>query len=160
MWVDIPGYKFRYRINEDGIVQKLDGKQWVTLKYSTNKRAEVRLLTVDGKREHVPVVRLMAQAFLGGYRRGMTIVHKNRAKADNSLDNLKIVTQSEASAMADAKRKPVEMVDRSGNVIEVYRSGKAASEANYVSKSAVSERCRNNRKDPYQLTGYTFRFER
>lgn len=161
MWVDIPGYKFRYRINEDGIVQKLDGDEWVTLAYNVNTRAEVTLRTLDNKRRKVPVVRLMAQAFLGGYRSGMTIIHKNRVKTDNTLHNLKVVTRSQASAMADSpKRRPVEMVDRDGNVIAVYRSQKAAGDANYVSKNAVSDRCRNRLKDPYQLTGYTFRYER
>lgn len=161
MWVDIPGYKFRYRINDDGIVQKLDGDVWVTLAYNVNTRAEVSFRTIDGKRKKIPVVRLMAIAFMGGYKRNMTIIHKNRVKTDNRLNNLKIVTKSEAAAMADSpKRRPVEMLDRDGNVVAVYRSQKAAGDANYVSKSAVSDRCRNRIQDPYHLTGYTFRVER
>ena len=160
MWVDIPGYKFHYRINDDGIVQKLDGDEWKTLAYNINTRAEVTFRTVDGKRKKIPVVRLMAIAFMGGYKRGMAVIHKNRVKTDNALHNLKIVTKSQAAAMADSpKRRPVEMVDRDGNVIEVYRSQNAAGKANYLSKSAVSERCRNKYKDPYSLTGYTFRYE-
>ncbi len=153
---------FQYRINEDGIVQKLDGDRWVNLTpMLSSTRAEVSMRRKDGRRCKVPVVRLMANAFLGGQPHGKSIVHRNGSKLDNSLWNLKVVSRGEAAKLSDSpKRRPVEKVDRDGNVVDLYRSQAAAAKANYISKNAVSERCRNKLKDPYLLTGFTFRYEK
>lgn len=115
----------------------------------------------DGKRCKIPIVRLMANAFFGGQRRGTAIIHKNRSKLDNSLGNLKVVSRSDAARLSDSpKRRPIEKVDREGNVLALYRSQAAAAKANYMSKNSVSERCRNKLKDPYSLTGFSFRYEK
>ena len=162
MWKDIPGYKFRYRISEEGVVQKLDGEKWITLTpMLSNTRAEVSMRREDGSRCKVPVVRLMANAFLGGQVKGKSITHRNGAKLDNSIWNLKVMSKSDTSRLSGSpKRRPVEMIDREGNVVELYRSQAAAAKANFISKNSVSERCRNRLKDPYLLTGYTFRYEK
>lgn len=163
MWVDILGYKFPYRINEDGIVQKFDGKNWITLKpILSGNRAEVSMRKNDGTRCKVPVVRLMANAFLGGQKPGFSIIHKNKSKLDNSIWNLKFVKKGDAARLSGSpKRRSVEKIDREGNVVDLYRSQAAAAKANYISKNSVSERCRNKVKDPYLLTGgYTFRYEK
>ena len=162
IWVDIPGYKFCYRINEDGVVQKLNGDKWVNLTpMLSSTRAEVNIRTKDGARHKVPIVRLMANAFFGGQPHGKAIVHKNGSKLDNSLWNLKVVSRGEAARLSNGpKRRSIEKVDKDGNVIELYRSQAAAAKANYISKNAVSDRCRNKLKDPYALTGFTFRYEK
>ena len=162
MWKDIPGYKFRYRINDEGTVQKLDGEKWITLKpMLSSARAEVGMRRIDGSRYKASVARLVANAFFGGHAEGKSIIHLNGAKMDNSISNLKIVSKSEASRLSGGpKRKAVEMIDRDGNVVELYRSQAAAAKANYISKNSVSARCRNRLKDPYHLTGYTFRYEK
>lgn len=103
----------------------------------------------------------MANAFLGGQVEGKSIVHKNGAKLDNSIWNLKMASRSDTSRLSGSpKRRPVEMIDREGNVIELYRSQAAAAKANYISKNSVSIRCLNRLKDPFRLTGYTFRYEK
>ena len=155
MWVSINGYKSEYRINEDGIVQKHDRGNWVTLCSSGKSRAFVSFRSADGKRKKVPVVRLMTDAFLGGCPKGMAVVHKNRCKSDNALHNLCIVSVSEAAKMADNyKRRPTEKIDSNGKVIEIYRSQTAAAKANYSSINSVHERCSNKLKDPFLLSGF------
>ena len=51
-------------------------------------------------------------------------------------------------------------VDRQGNDVEIYRSARAAAQANYANHHAILDRCHNRIKNPYELFGgYTFRFE-
>ena len=100
-------------------------------------------------------------ASFGGQVKGKSITHRNGAKLDNSIWNLKVMSKSDTSRLSGSpKRRPVEMIDREGNVVELYRSQAAAAKANFISKNSVSERCRNRLKDPYLLTGYTFRYEK
>ena len=160
MWVDITGYKYRYRISTEGVVQKLDGEKWITLSQRIGKtRAFVDMWNSDNVRVKVPVVRLMANAFLGGQKKGYAVIHINGAKLDNGLTNLQMVPHKEAARLSSGnRRRPVEKIDRDGNVIEVYRSQVEAARKNYMSKNSVSIRCLNRVKDPYKLMGYTFRY--
>ena len=161
-WVYIKGYKWPYRINEEGTVQKYYLEEWVTLEpYLTDNRARVSMRTKENKRVSVPVVWLMADAFMGGRKPGYSIVHKNHYRLDNSLGNLLIVSKKDAAYLSCGnRRRSVEKIDMDGNVIALYKSMKEAADANYISKNSVSERCRNKLKDPYRLTGFTFRYEK
>lgn len=91
MWKLIEGYKWPYRINEDGVVQKNDGSGWVTLKpyLSGRRRPCVKMRTVNDGQADVPVTNLMADMFMGGRKPGECVIHKNGAKMDCSLGNLK-----------------------------------------------------------------------
>lgn len=162
MWVIINGYKYPYRINEDGEVQKCYLGEWIKLKVNlASTRARVNLRSVDGKRFNAPVVWLMADAFMGGRKSGYSIIHINGSKLDNRLVNLKMVPKKEACIISsDNRRKPVEKIDRYGNPIEIYRSVTEAAKKNFISKSSVGARCRNEVKDPFHLADFTFRYEK
>lgn len=57
MWVNIEGDRFKYRINDDGIVQKLlDDGTWYTLKPYTSGRARacVKMRTAENKKVDAP----------------------------------------------------------------------------------------------------------
>ena len=97
---------------------------------------------------------------MGGRKPGDCIVHVNGSKLDNRICNLKKESRSEAGLRsADNKRRSIEKVDREGNVIELYRSQAEAAMKNYISKNSVSARCLGKVQNPYDLTGYTFRYE-
>ena len=57
------------------------------------------------------------------------------------------------------KRKKIEMIDMDGNVVDEYDSESHAARANYMNKSAVSERCLGRVKKPFISYEYTFRFK-
>ena len=164
MWVDIPGYKWPYRIDSEGTVEKqMPNGSWVRLKpyISGRTRACVKMRTVDNKKVDVPVVWLMADAFMQGRKPGMCIVHKNGSKLDCGFENLQYATRPQCGKMSGSnRRRPVFKVDRAGRVVAVYRSVTEAARKNYLSKTAVWHRCTGRVHDPYSLDGYNYRYER
>ena len=96
-WVAIEGYRWPYRINRKGCVQKqMEDGSWYTLKPYTSGRSRVavKLRSIDNRKIDVPLVWLMADAFMGGRRPGYGIVHRNGAKFDCEPENLKFVPAS------------------------------------------------------------------
>lgn len=54
--------------------------------------------------------------------------------------------------------KPVEKIDRDGNVLDRYPSIEAAAKANPMPALAIGKRCRGLVKKPYERLGFSFRF--
>lgn len=160
-WRPIDGYRWPYRINIDGTVQKFYGGEWVTLTpYLTTTRARVKMRTAENKRVDVPVVWLMADAFMGGRRPGMNIVHKDGCKLNNALWNLKMQTKSECGKRTSGnRRRAVMKVAPDGTVVEIFKSGREAARNEYISQNAIYQRCQHQIKDPYRLNGYTYEYE-
>lgn len=161
MWKQIEGYKWPYRINEEGEIQKFYQGGWVDLHpYLHGARAHVKMRTADNRKVDVAVVWLMADAFMGGRREGYAIIHKDGMKLNNALWNLAFVSIQECGKMsAGARRKAVLKIDRDGNVVEIFRSGREAARKEYVAQNCISERCLNLIKNPYELTGYNYQYE-
>lgn len=165
-WVDIPGWKYRYRINDCGVVQrKLPSGKWYTYKPGLyNARATIQFHTKEGKRMNVAVVNLMADAFMGGRRPGMYITHKNGLRMDNNLQNLQFIPARKSGTLygGQSRRKPVKKIDRYGKTVAIYRSIKEAAEKNFVGHSTVQTRCARvaNREKEFELLGgYSFRYD-
>lgn len=158
----IEGYKHPYRISDMGEVQSYYNGAWRTMKPNIRgmRRAHVDLMRKDGTRARTPIVRLMANAFMGGTREGYCIIHKNGDRLDNSVYNLKFETRVNACALGKgAKRRPVIKIDRDGNEVEIYPSARAAAKANFLSHSAVTARCRGEMKDPFLRCEWDFKYE-
>lgn len=150
-WVDIPGWKYRYRINDCGVVQRqLPSGKWYTYKPGLyNARATIQFHTKEGKRMNVAVVNLMADAFMGGRRPGMYITHKNGLRMDNNLQNLQFIPARKSGTLY-------------GKTVAIYRSIKEAAEKNFVGHSTVQTRCARvaNREKEFELLGgYSFRYD-
>jgi hypothetical protein len=98
-WKEIHGYKFRYRISEEGTVQRSYDGEWkdITAQLKNNKRAYVRLRKKNGEKQYVAVVNLMDEYFFDGYARknGLVIVHRSGSRFDCSKNNLIFMTNSE-----------------------------------------------------------------
>lgn len=163
MWKQIDGYLWPYRINEDGEVQKFYKDKWVELHpYVSGGRARamVKMRSVDNKKIEVPVVWLMADAFMGGRREGYGIIHKDGMKLNNALWNLEFRPVSKCGLLScHSKRKSVLKIDKSGNVVEMYRSLAEAAKNEFVDKNCILQRCKNRVKHPYRLTGYNYQYE-
>ena len=163
-WAAIPGYRWPYRISREGRVQKqLEDGSWYTLKPylgGGRSRAMVKMRTKDNRKIEVPLVWLMADAFMGGRRPGYGIVHKNGAKLDCSYENLEFRSAKDCGKIScRSRRKAVMKVDRAGNVVEVYPSGREAAKKNYISQNSIWARCHNRVKDPFRLDGYNYQYE-
>lgn len=162
-WVEIPGYRFRYQINREAVVRKeLESGEWYVLKpyISGRTRACVKMRTVDNRKVDVPVVWLMADAFMGGRRPGYNIIHRNGAKMDCELVNLSFASKQVSGKISSAnRRKAVMKVDQAGQVVAIYSSGREAAKKNYISQNSIWARCAGKVKDPYRLDGYDYRYE-
>ena len=162
-WRDIPGYLWPYRINEEGDIQKFWNGAWVNLRpYLSGGRARamVKMRSVENKPVDVPLVWLVADAFMGGRRPGMAIIHKNGSKLDCGVRNLRFVTRREAASLSwGNRRRPVMKISRDGEVVDIYPSVTAAAKANYISKNSIWARCTGRVADPYSLDGYDYRYE-
>ena len=155
----IEGYKFPYRIGENGVVESCRTGRWVPLAVTVggHRSARVRLWGLDGKRKFVSVAKLMADAFMGGVPEGYGVFHKNRAKLDNELENLELRPLKSCGGVTS--NKPVLKIDRRGNVVEIYRSAKEAAKKNHMCFSAMYDRCQGKIKNPFRLDGYDYRYE-
>ena len=162
MWKQIDGYRWPYRINEGGKVQKLDGGVWVDLKpyLAGRNRACVKMRTSDNRKIDVPIVWLMADAFMGGRRPGLCITHKNGSKFNCALWNLEFKSRQECGKLSSGnRRKTVFKIDREGNVVAIYRSAREAAEKEYISQNSISARCLGHVQNPFDLTGYNYQYE-
>lgn len=121
MWKQIEGYKWPYRINEDGEIQKFYEGEWVDLHpyISSNRgRAMVKMRTKDSEPVDVPMVWLMADAFMGGRREGYAIIHKDGMKLNNAIWNLAFVPMKKVGLLSyKCRRKAVLKIDRDGNTV-------------------------------------------
>lgn len=175
-WRDIPGYGGAYQISWYGQVRtwrwrgahylkepkmltpyKRKGKSG---KYRSN-RLYVKLTDASGRSKDVAVIRLIVDAWLGGYPPGKVAYHKNGNPRDFSVGNIGFIGMRELGKQTGAKsrRKTVVKVARDGTVVEVYSSARKAAKANHMSYQTVLDRCNGKVKKPFALDGYTYRFE-
>lgn len=160
-WREITGYKYPYRISNQGEVQKWDGKVWVPLIPDTiSARVQVRLKRENGVQHKAGVFRLLDKYFNGGYadKHGLCVGPKNGVKTECTLENLAYKTQSEIGrkALSRTVRKPVIRYDRYGNAT-IYPSVHEAATKNGLSKSSLDRRLYQGVLDP---RGYRFEVER
>lgn len=160
MWVNIEGYKFPYRVSDEGVAQKLHKGEWISLRPRIHGgHADVTLRKRDGGRTTVSLARLVADAFMKDYKPGMCLIHKNGSKLDCSVYNLKLGTFSDCGKIGGkATGKAVLKLDKDWNVVEIYRSAAEAAKKNFFDKSAISQQCRGKRVKA-ATDGYYYRYE-
>lgn len=167
-WRDVCGYGGKYQVSRHGDVRRVYGSGLVhDMSAYTKSGRQFRArrfvkLTKDGKSKEEPLLQIVAAAWLGPTPAGMMPYHLNGNVTDNRADNIGFIDRQtlgkRTGVMADV-RVIVFMVDRDGNVVEIYRSAREAAKANFMSYQAVLDRCHNKIKKPYALNGYTFQFE-
>ena len=160
MWKEIKGYKWPYRVSDMGIVEKFYQGKWVEIKPTVNSgRAHIMMQKPD-RRVRVPVVWLVADAYMGGRRKGMDIIHKDGSKLNNAAYNLKFSPRKETGKLScQSRRRPVFKVDPDGNVVDIFRSVKEASVKEHIAKEAIRQRCVNKVQNPFRLNGYNYQYE-
>lgn len=132
-WRMLEGYKYPYRINERGRLERLvDDIRWmqVTLIETREGRFNYYMIRKDGIRVCRSLKSLMRTAF--------------------GPDNL-IARKSNTIA--------VEKIDKKGRVIETYCSLNDAASANSVSANAIRYQCEGRLKDPLKRRTFGFRYK-
>lgn len=165
MWKEITGYRFPYRINDLGQVEKqLPNGKWVSIKsYLTKSRMVVKLWISDTCRKQVAVNALLDKYFFDGYgkKNGLVMVRKNGAKTDTAIYNIRFTTRKEASHIAckNVKRKPVVKMTKDGKVVEYYSSCTAAARANHMSLAAMCRRVNKTIKDTSRIDDFVYKLD-
>lgn len=168
VWKQIDGYRYAYRISEDGEVQRqmTDGT-WSTLTPwmsqggggGAGRYLFVKMAVNPAGHKRVPVVRLMEGRFIRPRRPGEVVSYRDGLAQDCSAWNLYHTTHGAINKKIRYGRKPVEKIDKYGKPIEIYRSVQEAANKNFLSRSCVYKRCMGRIKDPFELTGFSFRYE-
>ena len=163
-WKLIKGYKYPYRVSDQGEVQKhISGDKWVPITpwpHGYGSLYCVWLQGLDGVRVRVSVSQLVADAFLGGTPPGMRRAHRNGMRQDNAVENIVFVAPSELpTRYRPGNSRPVLKIDRAGNVVDFYPSASEAARKNHFCKAAMTKRCRGKVEDTYRADGYKYVYE-
>ena len=139
-WKDVPGFEGLYEANEMGEVKSKD--RVVSHGYSGTSRRRGKVLkgypdkdgylkiclSKDGKQTFKAVHQVIAMTFLNHHTSGSKIQvnHINKNKADNSVENLELLTAKEHIAkdrkdwkMGEAQKKQI-----SSSITEIWRKRK------------------------------------
>lgn len=157
----IDGYD-RYNVDVNGVVRNEHGRE---LKHDVTHDGYHRVtLYNNGKSKHIPVHRLVANAFIPNPENKPTVNHKNGDKSDNRVSNLEWSTRSENSQHAydnglnrchftceDRQRgwttlskttsKPVRIVETN----EIYSSATQCAKRNGFDSGNIISCCNGNR---------------
>lgn len=144
LWKPIEGYKYPYRINEKGAVQRYCNPGWKNMSYIKHDHSfEVQLRGKDGRQVGASIGRLMANAFLGGISDDEIVLHKNGIKSDFRKENL-IITKKKGehhSCVKAHNRRAVQSIDMQGRVRNIYPSQKDAAEGEHLNVKTIRKSC-------------------
>ena len=161
---DIRGYEGRYKIDIYGNVWRLWQHKRTKMKPRLRPKGhlEIRLLGDDVHRKTFNVARLVAIHFLAKPYLADSVIHKNGNKQDAYVENLKWVSKRQLGLRFGHKvrqAKRVCKIDRSGEIVEVYHSARAAAKSNYMSYQTVLDRGNGKVKSIYAPDGYRYTYE-
>jgi len=132
-WKEIPLYENRYLINKEGNIKSLLTNKLleenISQKFNTYK--SVKLFDKDGKRKGHLIHRLVYQTFNGKINRNMVIDHINQNKQDNSLENLRIITQTENVKNCEKIITNNNLIQTNTNFINISTKYKSYNFSNY-----------------------------
>ncbi|HIW31268.1 MAG TPA: NUMOD4 motif-containing HNH endonuclease [Candidatus Paenibacillus intestinavium] len=157
----IPGYPL-YEINNRGDIRRLWKNAKKTLLKPALKRCgyTIRLLDSSGIRRELRVHKLMQHTFMRTPKLGEVLYHKNGNKLDNWINNLAYITRQELGKMTGGQsRQSVLKIDTSGEVVEIYRSARAAGKENFMSYQTIIDRCNGKVKKKIAPDGFIYEWE-
>lgn len=144
-WRPIKGFD-NYLVSKDGqIVNKKTGRLLCCSERNGYRRVN---LSGHGKVCTFSVHRLVYENFIGDIPENMYIDHIDNNRANNKLENLRLVTQSEnmknAMMNGHSGQIPVLQFDKQGNFIQEFPTIQAAADALGVAHPAIRSAIRRN----------------
>ena len=104
---DVIGYEDKYAVDEDGNVwsknYRRSGKMGKMKGGTDHGGYRMVVLRKDGKQKSCTVHRLMAEAYLPDFCKGMIVDHIDRDITNNNLSNLRMVTQQQNTFNSKSK---------------------------------------------------------
>lgn len=137
-WKELKGFRYPYRISEEGEIQSKRTGEWKTVHIIARKTAHsvvphVQMAIFPKGHKKYSLTSLMEGIWLPVRGKGQVYIHKNGSSLDCSVYNIKLGTLSEsAKRLKGPARKVVAKIDRMGKVIELYRSCAEAARKNHV----------------------------
>lgn len=165
IWKDIKGYEGLYQVNQEGEIRKNLGNNKYKLMKSYPKKSRrikkyvIKLTDKNGKVKELIIARIVAEAFLGlQANSNYGVVHKNGVQKDNYVNNLEILPIKEIGKKygATSGRKPVAKIDKYGEIVEFYASGREAGRKNFIAFQAIADRCNGRYKGLLATDGYAY----
>ena len=151
IWKDIKGYNGKYQVSYAGDVRRVypSGKTRQLNPYKRKGRQNsrnclfVKLTDHTGKYKLIPVIRIVAQAFLPEPPPGYVTYHKNGVVSDNWASNIGYISRHELGKMTGhiSRSKAVVKIDQDGQFVAFYKSARDAAKENFMSRQTVADRC-------------------
>lgn len=167
MWKELKGFRYPYRISEEGEIECKRTGEWKPVHVIPKKtngnwyKPVVQMAVYPKGYKLISITKLMEGVWLPKREKGQLYIRKNSSSLDCSVYNIHIGDKSDAGKKGGgSNRKAVFKVDKYGNVLEVYRSCTEAAKKNHLDKKSISDRCRGKIKKAMEMDGFSFRYER
>ena len=150
IWHKIEVPYTRYEVSNQGRVRNAHTGRVLRPRKRRDGYLDV-LLLYKGQTKRCYVHKLVATAFVEGWREGLEVNHKNGVKTDNRAENLEWVSASENKQHARdvllLDVKPVALLDERGHLQYVFNSSQACSRM-------MGGRVRDHIRGKYHFHGY------
>lgn len=165
-WRNVPGYEGLYEVSAQGSVRSLNWRNTgktreLFLKRHRDGYRQVELFK-DGNKKMIPVHRLVALAFVPGYKPGLTVNHIDEDKGNNRASNLEWCTLEENIQYSAYRNKgrpekkvDVYQIDASGKIVARWPSFVAIRKALGYNDWSIRCCCNGTRKSAY---GFQWQF--
>lgn len=153
----LPGLS-RYRICENGAIQRVTNNRYMTWEITSIGYARVWLTFDDGTKKHMYVHRLVAQAFLDNPQNLNEVNHKDENKLNNHYSNLEWCTRQynntygikspqNRKKITPSNAKPIVLCDiNTQNPIYFFKSSVEIEKRMSINASSVRKACKNSPK--------------
>lgn len=179
-WRDIKGYEGKYQVSNTGKVRSLDhialkrhpkgmitsfpypGKELLPRK--VNGYLQVKLYDEEGVRHFWKVHRLVAMAFVPGYKEGLQVNHKDENPLNNRADNLEWCTATynnnyghHLENVSKAQGRAVAQMTKEGETVNTFRSIAEAERRTGINATTITKVCRHL-EGSYTAGGYRWEY--
>jgi len=102
-------------------------------------RLFVKLTDSSGKAKEVPLLKIVSEAFFPPPEPGQVPYHKNGVVTDNWVTNIGFIYRSELGKKTGhlSRAQAVVRIDRSGELVDTYRSAREAAKACFMSYQTI-----------------------
>lgn len=160
IWKDIKGFEGRYQVSNLGNVRSLNYRR-KNITQNLKPKYSRGYLEVNLDNKHFKIHRLVAMAFVEGYKPGLVVNHLNEIRTDNRPENLQFcergynVQYSFEIHGSNKLGRQVKQLDGKGRCLAVYRT---AIDAARILKFPYHGFRESLKKNKCYRNGYIFKY--